>query len=91
MTDYNYPSYRRFTLVASTPTRLIFSAKQSHGVDIANLSTTDTVYVMEDSQANTNDNASIKLMPGMTYSITQEFTILYFYSTGTPEVQIIKR
>jgi hypothetical protein len=82
---------RRFTLTAAEITRVEFGRKRSGGIDIVNLSSTDSVFVLEDGLPTSVDSMSLELLPGMGYSFLQEFTSLNFLSAGTPTVQIMPR
>jgi len=82
---------RRFALSAGEITQIDFSRKRSGGIDIVNLSNTDSVFVLENGLPSSVDSMSLELLPGMGYSFLQEFTTLNFLSTGTPTIQIMLR
>ncbi len=82
---------RRFILTPGEVTVLTFPVKRVHGIDIFNLSSTDTIYFQEDAPVSSSDTESIKLLPGVTYTFTREFTELNFLSAGAAEVQAIVR
>ncbi len=82
---------RRFTLASGAVTTLVFTTARYHGIDIVNLSTTELVYFMEDAPVSTSDSLSIKLLPGMTYSLSIPFTKINFISPGGAEVQAVPR
>lgn len=90
-TTYNYRLARRITLASGEITQIDFERKRSSGIDIVNLSDTDSVYVIEDGIPSVSDTLSLQLLPGMGYSFLQEFKTLNFISTGTPTVQIMLR
>jgi hypothetical protein len=91
MAEIQASENRRFTLTSGTVTTLVFTATRSHGIDIVNLSTTEDVYFMEDAPVSTTDTMSIKLTPGMTYTVTLQFTKINFISPGGAEVQAVPR
>jgi hypothetical protein len=82
---------RRFTLTAAEITRVEFGRKRSGGIDIVNLSDTDSVFVLEDGIPTSTDSMSLELLPGMGYAMLVEFKSLNFISSGTPTVQIMLR
>jgi hypothetical protein len=91
MADLQAATNRRFTLTSGTVTTLVFTTARTMGIDIVNLSTTETVYVMEDAPVSSSDAMSVKLLPGMTYAMSIPFTRLNFLSPGGAEVQAIPR
>ena len=82
---------RRFTLSSGAVTTLVFPVVRAHGIDLVNLSSTELVYLMEDSPVSSSDTMSIKLLPGMTYTMSLPFTVINFLAPGGAEVQAVPR
>jgi len=91
MAEIQAADNRRFTLTSSTVTTLVFATARTMGIDLVNLSTTETIYVMEDAPVSSSDAMSIKLLPGMTYAMSLPFKVINFLSPGGAEVQAVPR
>jgi carbohydrate-binding DOMON domain-containing protein len=91
MAEIQASENRRFTLTSGTVTTLVFTATRTMGIDLVNLSTTETVYVMEDAPVSSSDTMSIKLLPGMTYAMSIPFIKINFLAPGGAEVQAVPR
>ncbi len=91
MAEINGLLNRRFTLSSGAVTTLVFPTVRAHGIDVINLSSTETVYFMEDAPVSSSDSLSIKLLPGMSFTFSGNFTKINFYSPGGADVQAVPR